>query len=32
MQHRSFIADAKKTGELNKMALKWLGRPVGELP
>ena len=26
------IADAKKSGELNKMALKWLGRPVGELP
>ena len=26
------IADAKKTGELNKMALKWLGRPLGELP
>jgi polar amino acid transport system substrate-binding protein len=26
------IADAKKTGELNKMAMKWLGRPLGELP
>ena len=26
------IADAKKSGELNKMAMKWLGRPVGELP
>ena len=26
------IADAKKSGELNKMALKWLGRPLGELP
>jgi polar amino acid transport system substrate-binding protein len=26
------IADAKKSGELNRLALKWLGRPVGELP
>lgn len=26
------IADAKKSGELNKMALKWLGRPLGDLP
>jgi polar amino acid transport system substrate-binding protein len=26
------IADAKKSGELNAMALKWLGRPLGELP
>jgi len=26
------ITDAKKSGELNKMAMKWLGRPVGELP
>jgi polar amino acid transport system substrate-binding protein len=26
------IADAKKSGELNKMAMKWLGRPVGDLP
>ncbi|HKX39654.1 MAG TPA: transporter substrate-binding domain-containing protein [Burkholderiaceae bacterium] len=26
------IADAKKSGELNKLSLKWLGRPVGELP
>ena len=26
------IADAKKSGDLNKMAMKWLGRPVGELP
>ena len=26
------IADAKKSGELNKMAMKWLGRPLGELP
>jgi len=26
------IAAAKADGSLNKMALKWLGRPVGELP
>jgi polar amino acid transport system substrate-binding protein len=26
------IADAKKSGELNKMAMKWLGRPLGDLP
>jgi polar amino acid transport system substrate-binding protein len=26
------ITDAKKSGELNKLALKWLGRPLGDLP
>jgi polar amino acid transport system substrate-binding protein len=26
------IAAAKASGELNKLALKWLGRPLGELP
>ena len=26
------IADAKKSGDLNKLSLKWLGRPVGDLP
>jgi polar amino acid transport system substrate-binding protein len=26
------IADAKKSGELNKLSMKWLGRPVGDLP
>ena len=26
------IADAKKAGDLDKMAMKWLGRPAGELP
>jgi polar amino acid transport system substrate-binding protein len=26
------IADAKKSGELDKMAVKWLGRPAGNLP
>ena len=26
------IAEAKKSGELDKMAVKWLGRPAGELP
>ena len=26
------IADAKKSGELNRLAMKWLGRPVGDLP
>ncbi len=26
------IADAKKSGDLDKMSQKWLGRPAGELP
>lgn len=26
------IADAKKSGELDKLASKWLGRPAGDLP
>ena len=26
------IAEAKKSGELDKMGMKWLGRPVGDLP
>ena len=26
------IAAAKASGELNTLALKWLGRPLGELP
>jgi len=26
------IAEAKKAGDLDKMALKWLGRPAGDLP
>ena len=26
------IAAAKASGELNKMAMKWLGRPLGDLP
>lgn len=26
------IADAKKSGDLDKIAVKWLGRPTGELP
>jgi len=26
------IADAKKSGELDSMSKKWLGRPLGELP
>jgi polar amino acid transport system substrate-binding protein len=26
------IAEAKKSGDLDKMAVKWLGRPAGELP
>lgn len=28
----AIIADAKKSGDLDKMAVKWLGRPAGELP
>lgn len=28
----TIIADAKKSGELDKMAVKWLGRPAGDLP
>jgi polar amino acid transport system substrate-binding protein len=26
------LADAKKSGDLDKMAMKWLGRPAGDLP
>ena len=26
------IADAKKSGDLDKIAVKWLGRPAGNLP
>ena len=26
------IAAAKASGELNKICLKWLGRPIGDLP
>ncbi len=26
------LTDARKSGELNKLALKWLGRPLGDLP
>jgi polar amino acid transport system substrate-binding protein len=26
------IADAKKTGDIDKMAVRWLGRPAGDLP
>ena len=26
------IAEAKKSGDLDKMAMKWLGRPTGDLP
>jgi len=26
------IAEAKKSGDLDKIAVKWLGRPTGELP
>ncbi|HEX6706589.1 MAG TPA: transporter substrate-binding domain-containing protein [Albitalea sp.] len=26
------IAEARKSGELDRMAMKWLGRPAGELP
>lgn len=26
------LAEAKKTGDLDKMAMKWLGRPAGDLP
>ncbi len=26
------IAEAKKSGDLDKMAMKWLGRPAGDLP
>ncbi|MBL0728345.1 transporter substrate-binding domain-containing protein [Piscinibacter sp. HJYY11] len=28
----TIIAEAKKSGELDKMAVKWLGRPAGDLP
>jgi polar amino acid transport system substrate-binding protein len=26
------VAEAKKSGELNALSMKWLGRPMGELP
>ena len=26
------LADARKSGELNKLSMKWLGRPLGDLP
>jgi len=26
------VAEAKKSGELETLAKKWLGRPAGELP
>ncbi len=26
------LAEGKKSGELDKMAMKWLGRPAGDLP
>ena len=32
MKVNEIIAAAKATGELDKMAQKWLGRPAGELP
>jgi polar amino acid transport system substrate-binding protein len=32
MKVNEIIADAKKAGELDKMAMKWLGRPAGDLP
>ena len=28
----AIIADAKKSGDIDKMAQKWLGRPAGQLP
>jgi polar amino acid transport system substrate-binding protein len=28
----AIIAEAKKTGDIDKMAQKWLGRPAGQLP
>ena len=31
-QPRAIIASAKASGEIDKMAVKWLGRPAGELP
>ena len=32
MKVNEIIAEAKKSGELDKMATKWLGRPAGDLP
>jgi polar amino acid transport system substrate-binding protein len=28
----AIIADGKKSGDIDKMAQKWLGRPAGQLP
>jgi polar amino acid transport system substrate-binding protein len=32
MKINEIIAEAKKSGDLDKMAVKWLGRPTGDLP
>jgi polar amino acid transport system substrate-binding protein len=32
MKVNEIIAEAKKSGDLDKMATKWLGRPAGDLP
>jgi polar amino acid transport system substrate-binding protein len=28
----AIIADARKSGDLNRLSMKWLGRPLGDLP
>jgi polar amino acid transport system substrate-binding protein len=32
MRINEILADAKKSGDIDKMAVKWLGRPAGDLP
>jgi polar amino acid transport system substrate-binding protein len=32
MKVNDIIAEAKKSGDIDKMANKWLGRPAGDLP
>jgi len=32
MKVNEIIADGKKSGDLDKLAMKWLGRPAGDLP
>jgi polar amino acid transport system substrate-binding protein len=32
MKVNEIIAEAKRSGDLDRMAVRWLGRPAGDLP
>ena len=32
LEGEDIIAEAKKNGDIDRMAVKWLGRPAGDLP